>query len=120
MPQKITISDDLIKQIVTPDLERAKSWQDDLREQREQYLLLYSMSKDADGIKHLNKPGFSQVVTPLVYESVEGMKVGLDQLFTSPDFFGIKVGEDAEAGERLRKLVRWNIFENQYGARVIR
>lgn len=120
MPQKITISDDLIKQIVTPDLERAKSWQDELREQREQFLLLYSMSKDADGIKHLNKPGFSQVVTPLVYESVEGMKVGLDQLFTSPDFFGIKVGEDAEAGERLRKLVRWNIFENQYGARVIR
>lgn len=120
MPQKITISDDLIRQIITPDLERAKSWQDELREQREQFLLLYSMSKEADGIKHLNKPGFSQVVTPLVYESVEGMKVGLDQLFTSPDFFGIKVGEDVEAGERLRKLVRWNIFENQYGARTIR
>ena len=53
MPQKITISDDLIKQIVTPDLERAKSWQDELREQREQFLLLYSMSKDADGIKQI-------------------------------------------------------------------
>lgn len=120
MPQKISISDDIIKQIVKPDLERAKAWQDELRPQREQYAKLYAMSKDADGIAHLNRDGWSQVVAPLVYESVEGMKVGLDQLFTSPDFFDIKVGEDAEAGDRIRKLVRWNIFEAQYGARQIR
>lgn len=120
MPQKISISDEIIKQIVKPDLDRAKAWQDELRPQREQYAMLYAMSKDADGIAHLNRDGWSQVVAPLVYESVEGMKVGLDQLFTSPDFFDIKVGEDADAGERIRKLVRWNIFEAQYGARQIR
>lgn len=120
MPQKIRISDDAIKSIVKPELERAKDWQDELRPQREQYARLYAMDKEADGIAQLNRPGWSQVVSPLVYESVEGMKVGLDQLFTSSDFFAVKVGEDSEAGERIRKLIRWNIFEAQYGARQVR
>lgn len=120
MPQKISISDETIKRIVTPDLDRAKAWQDELRPQREQFARLYAMDKEAEGIKHLNRDGWSQVVAPLVYESVEGMKVGLDQLFTSPDFFAVKVGEDAEAGERIRKFIRWNIFEAQYGARQVR
>lgn len=120
MPQKISITDDTIRRIITPDLDRAKAWQDDLRKEREKFLLLYSMSKEADGIKHLNKDGFSQMVSPLVYESVEGMKVGLDQLFTSADFFAVKIGKDADAGERIRKLIRWNIFEAQYGARELR
>lgn len=120
MAQKISISDDTIRQIITPDLDRAKAWQDELRPQREQLLLLYAMSKEAEGICHLNRDGFSQIVSPLVYESVEGMKVGLDQLFTSADFFAVKIGEDAEASERVRKLVRWNIFEAQYGARELR
>lgn len=123
MPQKITISDETIRRIITPDLDRAKERQDSLRKEREKYNLLYSMSKEAEGIKHLNKDGFSQMVSPLVYESVEGMKVGLDQLFTSPDFFAVKIGKGAdaaEAGERVRKLIRWNIFEAQYGARELR
>ncbi len=117
---EVSISDDTIKNIITPDLQRAKDWQDILREQRKQYLLLYSMSKEAAGIKGMNRPGFSSVVSPTVFESVEGMKVGLDQLFTSPDFFDVKIGDNPEAGDRVRKLVRWNIFEAQYGARELR
>ena len=120
MPQNISISDDVIRRIVRPDLERARNWQNDLRPQREQFARLYAMDKEAEGIRHLNRPGWSQVVAPLVYESVEGMKVGLDQLFTSPDFFAVRVGENPEAGERIRKLLRWNIFEAQYGARQVR
>jgi len=114
------ISDDDLLRLVVPDLDRAKLYQDGLRDIRDKALLLYSMSKEADGIRQLNKPGFSQMVAPTVYESVEGMKVGLDQLFTSPDFFSVKAGQDADAGERLRKLLRWNIFEAQYGARELR
>lgn len=117
---KINIKDDVIKKIIATDLEKAKRWQEDLRPKREQNLLLYSMSKEADGIKQMNIEGFSATVNPMIYKSVEGMKVSLDQLFTSPDFFEIKIGEDLEAGERVRKLLRWNIFENQYGARQLR
>ncbi len=117
---EVSISDEKIKDIIKPDLQRAKDWQDVLREQRKQYLLLYAMSKEAAGIKEMNRPGFSSVVSPTVYESVEGMKVGLDQLFTSPDFFAINIGDNPEAGDRVRKFVRWNIFEAQYGARELR
>lgn len=120
MGRKVSLSDDSIKAVVKPDLDRARAWQDVLRPQRERFLMLYSMSREAEGIRHLNKDGFSQMVAPLVYESVEGMKVGLDQLFTSPDFFAVTVGKDVDAGERIRKLLRWNIFEAQYGAREIR
>jgi len=120
MPQKITLSDDDVQRLIRADLDRARAHQDRLRDIRDRCLLLYSMSKEADGIRQLNKPGFSQIVAPTVYESVEGMKVGLDQLFTSPDFFAVKVGQDADAGERLRGLLRWNIFEAQYGARELR
>ena len=120
MPQKISISDDKIKELIKPDLDRAKARQDELRDERRKLLLLYSMSKEADGIRELNKPGFSQVVSSVCFESVEGMKVGLDQLFTSPDFFSVKIGDDKDAGERIRKLLRWNIFEAQYGARELR
>ena len=120
MPEKLKIKDDTIRAIIQPDLDRAVARQEDLSDQRAELLLLYSMSKEAKGIAPLNREGFSQIVAPLCFEAVEGMKVGLDQLFTSPDFFSVKIGKDPEAGERVRKLLRWNIFEAQYGARELR
>ena len=114
MPDKISISDDDIKAIVKPELDRARDWAEQLSDERKRCREMYDMAKLGNEVE-----GFSHAVASTVFEAVEWLKPGLCEIFTHDDFFTVKM-QDAERGDRIRKIVRHQLFTQQDGGRIIR
>ena len=114
MAKKINISDDDIRAIVQPELDRAKDWHDQLADERKKCRELYDMAPLGNEVE-----GFSQSVASTVFEAVEWLKPGFADIFTHPDFFTVKMRE-AERGERIKEIVRYQLFDLQDGPKIIR
>ncbi|MDY0227228.1 MAG: hypothetical protein RBR38_10405 [Desulfomicrobium apsheronum] len=114
MSQKINISDDDIKAIIDPELERAKDWHRQLADERKKCRELYDMAPLGNEVE-----GFSQSVSSTVFETVEWLKPGFSDIFCHPDFFTVKMRE-AERGERIKEIVRYQLFDQQAGPKIIR
>jgi hypothetical protein len=114
VPSKIRISDEEIVSIIKPALRDAKDWGDQLSNERKRCRDLYDMAPLGN-----ERDGFSRSVASTVYEAVEWMKPGLCAIFSHPDFFTIKMA-DAERGDKVRKVLRHQLFVQQKGERAIR
>lgn len=114
MPKKISISDDDIKAIITPELDRAKEWAEQLSDERKRCQELYDMAPLGNEME-----GFSQAVASTVYEAVEWLKPGLSEIFTHPDFFTVKM-QESERGDRIKDIVRHQLFTQQRGGKILR
>jgi len=64
--KKIQISDDDIRDIITPELDRAKDWQTQLSDERRKCRELYDMAPLGNEVL-----GFSSTVESTVFEVVE-------------------------------------------------
>jgi hypothetical protein len=114
MAKKIHISDDEIRDIISPELDRAKDWQTQLSDERRRCRELYDMMPLGNEVD-----GFSQTVESTVFEVVEWLKPGLADIFTHEDFFTVKM-RNAEQGDRIKDIVRHQLFTQQEGPRIVR
>jgi len=114
MAKKIQISDDDIRDIITPELDRAKDWQTQLSDERRKCRELYDMAPLGNEVV-----GFSSTVESTVFEVVEWLKPGLADIFTHPDFFTVKM-RDMDQAERIKDIVRHQLFTQQEGPRIVR
>jgi hypothetical protein len=112
--KKIQISDDDIRDIITPELDRAKDWQTQLSDERRKCRELYDMMPLGNEVD-----GFSQTVESTVFECVEWLKPGLSDIFGHPDFFVVKM-RNAEQADRIKEITRHQLFTQQEGTKVIR
>lgn len=114
MAKRINISDDDIKTIIEPELERAKEWGQQLADERKRCRELYDMAPLGNEVD-----GFSKSVASTVFEVVEWLKPGFQDIFTHPDFFVVKMA-NADQAERVKEIVRYQLFTQQNGQRIVR
>jgi hypothetical protein len=112
--KKIHISDDDIRDIISPELDRAKDWQTQLSDERRRCRELYDMMPLGNEVD-----GFSQTVESTVFEVVEWLKPGLADIFTHEDFFTVKM-KNADQADRIKDIVRHQLFTQQEGPRIVR
>ena len=112
--KKINLSDDEIRDIITPELDRAKEWSIQLAGERKKCRELYDMAPLGNEVE-----GFSSSVASTVFEVVEWLKPGFSDIFTHSDFFTVKM-QNQEQGERVKSIVRHQLFTQQNGPRIIR
>lgn len=111
--KKINLSDDEIRDIITPELDRAKEWGTQLSDERKRCRELYDMAPLGNEVE-----GFSQNVDSTVFEVVEWLKPGLNEIYCHDDFFEIKM-DNSDESELLRNILRHQLFEQQEGEIVI-
>lgn len=109
MAKRINISDDDIKTIIEPELERAKEWGQQLADERKRCRELYDMAPLGNEVE-----GFSQNVDSTVFEVVEWLKPGLAEIYCHDDFFALKM-DNTDDAELLRDILRHQFFEQQDG-----
>lgn len=114
MPDTIKISDEKILDLVQPLLDDAKSWADQVSSERVKCSELYNMAKLGNEV-----PGFSQQVASVVFDTVNWLLPGLEEIFCSPEFIELS-SEDADQADRVQKLLRHQLFRRQKGAKAIR
>lgn len=114
MAKRINISDEDIKTIIEPELERAKEWGQQLADERKKCRELYDMAHLGNEVD-----GFSSSVASTVFEVVEWLKPGFQDIFTHPDFFVVKMA-NADQAERVKDIVRYQLFTQQNGQRIVR
>lgn len=112
--KKINLSDDEIRDIIAPELDRAKEWSIQLAGERKKCRELYDMAPLGNEVE-----GFSSSVASTVFEVVEWLKPGFSDIFTHSDFFTVKM-QNQEQGERVKSIVRHQLFTQQNGPRIIR
>uniref|UniRef100_A0A6M3XMF3 Putative portal protein n=1 Tax=viral metagenome TaxID=1070528 RepID=A0A6M3XMF3_9ZZZZ len=111
---KINISDEKIIEIVRPLLEKAINWNEQKSVERMKAADLYHMKKFGN-----ERSGWSEEVASTVFDTVEWSKPDLTAIFTHPDFFSIKMS-DSKRAEMIKKVVRYQMFRKQKGAKEIR
>lgn len=111
---KIKIKDEDIIRMIAPDIRRAEDWAEQLSDERAECDDLYNRVKQGNEME-----GFSQYVASTVFDTIEWLKPGMVDIFTHPDFFAVQM-EDGERADKVKKLVRNQMFRKQDGAKTIR
>lgn len=114
MPNKINITDDKIREIVRPLLDKAIEWNEQKSTERLKAADLYHMEPMGN-----ERDGWSQKVASTVFDTVEWSKPDLVAIFTHPDFFNIKMA-DSKRADLIKKVVRYQMFRKQRGAKELR
>jgi hypothetical protein len=110
----IKISDDELIRLIEPDIKRAEDWAGQLSNERERCDALYHRLPLGN-----EEEGFSQYVASVVFDTIEWLKPGMIDIFTHPDFFTVQM-DDGDQADKLKKLIRYQMFRQQDGAKAIR
>ena len=103
-------TDDEIVSLVTPDIEKAESIQQEFSNQRTKYYQRFRMALYGN-----ERVGFSQSVAPVIYNTHHWTLANLMDIFND-DFFILK-GEDEDRTSRFQKLIYYQMFRKQDGFR---
>jgi hypothetical protein len=102
--------DDEIISLLTPDIQKAESIQNEFSNQRTAYYQRFRMALYGN-----EREGFSKSVAPVVYNNHKWTMANLMDIF-SDDFFILK-GEDEERTAKFQKLIYYQMFRKQDGFR---
>lgn len=114
MKNAIKISDEKIVELVQPLLDDAQTWADQVSSERVKCAELYNMAKLGNEVD-----GFSQQVASVVFDTVNWLLPGLEEIFCSSEFIELS-GDDTDQADRVKKLLRYQLFRRQKGAKAIR
>jgi len=110
----IRISDQDIIDAIDPEFKRCADWAGQLSDERERCDSLYNRLPYGN-----EEDGKSSYVAATVFDTVNWILPGMVDIFTHPDFFTVNM-DDAEKAEKVRRLVRYQMFKKQKGAKEIR
>lgn len=113
MAKSVSLSDDDILALVTPDIDRARAHQTELSRQREESYALYRFEPLGN-----ERQGFSQVVDSIAWNSVEALKPSLHAIFTG-DFFSL-TSNDEQRAKKFKDYLRYILFRKQNGKRILK
>lgn len=102
--------DEDILSILKPDLDAAKSIQDDLATKREEYYNYFRCAPYGN-----EREGWSQSIAPIIWTNHQSRTSSLLEIF-SDDFFTLK-SEDSDRANKFQKLIRYQMFRKQDGAK---
>uniref|UniRef100_A0A6H1ZRS3 Portal protein n=1 Tax=viral metagenome TaxID=1070528 RepID=A0A6H1ZRS3_9ZZZZ len=103
-------TDDEVVTLLTPDIEKAESIQNEFANQRAEYYTRYRM-----GAYGNEREGFSKTVAPVIHNNQKWTLANLMDIFND-DFFILK-GEDEERTSKFQKLIYYQMFRKQDGFR---
>ena len=103
-------SDEEVVTLVSPDIQKAESIQNEFSNQRTEYYQRFRMALYGN-----EREGFSKAVAPVVYNNQKWTLANLMDIFND-DFFILK-GEDEERTGRFQKLIYYQMFRKQDGFR---
>ncbi len=101
-------TDDEVISLLSPDIQKAESIQNELANQRTECYQLFRM-----GLYGNERTGFSQTVAPVVFNNHTWTMANLMDIFND-DFFILK-GEDEERSSKFQKLINYQMFRKQDG-----
>ena len=104
--KQLNISDDILVDLIKPDIDNAQLRQDDLRPEREKYYKLYRTQPYGN-----ERDGWAKSVAPVVWNDIQWTLPTLMEVFMS-DFFSL-TGEDDDKAEQLRKWLKFQLFTKQ-------
>lgn len=119
------LTDDQVIAIISPDMDSAKEFQQELSAERRRLYGVYRAAKYGN-----EAPNWSQSVHPTVFNAVEWLKPGLFEVFTG-DFFSFspkqkypdQPEEEAQAAvesaKRLKAYIRYKLFDQMDGEQII-
>lgn len=113
MAKKVSLSDEDILTLVQPDIDRARTHQTELSQERETSYALYRFEPLGN-----ERDGFSQVVDSIAWNSVEALKPSLHAIFTG-DFFSL-TSDNEERAKKFKEYLRYVLFRKQNGKRVFK
>lgn len=113
MAKSVSMTDEDILTLVQPDIERARSHQTELSQERETSYALYRFQPLGN-----ERDGFSQVVDSIAWNSVEALKPSLHAIFTG-DFFSLTSDNEGRA-KKFKDYLRYVLFRKQDGKRIFK
>ena len=109
---KVKMTDEEILDKIQPDIDDAKSIQEELAEQRENYY------KILRGYPYGNeRAGWSSTVSPVVWTNHQGNLATMVEIF-SDEFFVLK-SDDNDRASKFQKLIKYQMFRKQDGYKRI-
>jgi hypothetical protein len=109
--KQITKWDDAeVLELLTPDIQKAESIQNEFSIQRTEYYQRFRMALYGN-----EREGFSKSVAPVIYNTHHWTMANLMDIFND-DFFVLK-GEDEERTSKFQKLIYYQMFRKQDGFR---
>jgi hypothetical protein len=112
MEEKIEIIDEDIIDYLKDDLDKAKSYQDELSTDREELYRRFRCAPYGN-----EREGWSQVVSPIIYTNHQSRLASLMDIFTD-DFFILK-SDNPEKASKFQKLIRYQMFRKQDGEKKL-
>jgi hypothetical protein len=102
--------DEEVVTLLTPDMDKAESIQQEFANQRAEYYARYRMALYGN-----ERDGFSKSVAPVVFNNHTWTMANLMDIFND-DFFVLK-GEDEDRTSKFQKLIYYQMFRKQDGFR---
>jgi len=118
----IKIKDDEVIRVLTPLMDKAEQFQREKSQERIKCYRYYHQDPYGN-----ERDGWSQTVASTVFDVIEWLKPGLNEIFTSPDFFALKSspieGRDQDDPRKrvdnLKEYIRFLLFRAQEGEDIL-
>ena len=117
----IKLSEDEIIRVLDPMMSSAEQWMQEKSDERIKCYRYYHQEVYGN-----ERDGWSKTVASTVFDVIEWLKPGLNEIFASPDFFALKAapsggapGEGIKKAEKVKQYIRYLLFRKQDGEEVI-